>query len=317
MANEHDWMKKVKIRPPAQSVNPYAATGGTSPITDLASLKTAVGAGQGVGIPQLVQSMPEFMSAQGTEGALRDPYRWDPTELSYATMGAGGAPTAFGKMSSMALGAGPTDMYRSNIAELENARNMNLEAVNRDVGNMYAQGASNIASAGGLDSGAMERLQRGAGAAGMGARANVYGADVGARLGAMTADTALKTQLLGQVTAADLDRARFNAQMGNQAGQFNAGAALGNLGMQNQYNMGTWGKLGDIVGAGKVADAMAPQGGSSNPLAFLGRLGSPPGGPGMPPQLPGGYNAVLDLANPMTMANMFQNAQEGQLPFRR
>lgn len=235
--------------------NAYSAVGAGGSAQD--ALKGAFGTGK-VDMNTFVQTMPEWESIRGPGGQVLSPYAVDPMQSD-----------AFKKMHDLAMSEGKTNLYKENMGLINTQANNAANSLALDTQNAYESGVSNLAQAGGVDAGNMERLNRQQILGKAAGNANIYASAGEAGGRAAIADTELKTNLLGTVGSGQIN-----------ANQFNASNAIADARGGNLYDLDAWSTLGDIWGSGQVADAMGKGlGGGGGGMPGLGGYSPPGGGP--------------------------------------
>jgi hypothetical protein len=221
-------------------------------IQNIDQLKAYAGKGGDINTNVLASSMPTYQGLTNGNGSLKDAYSYNPTTTSAADFN---NLQSYGGLSKIAYGQGPTDMYKAQAGLIDQNTNQQMNAVNTDAARGTAEGFSNLATTGGAESGARERMASSQGLASLGAGQNVYANAMAAKGQAGVADAGMKYDALGKLTGLDTGRVTANTGILNDAKKVNVGTQINDNLNKNTYGLQSWGKLGDIYGSGKVADA--------------------------------------------------------------
>lgn len=246
--------KMPTIKPPTMpskaNIDAYQTKAQTyDPFT---ALKEKMAGGGSLGIGDFVSSMPGYSSITGPNGELDPRYKFTP----------GGA--GYDGIKGLATATGPSDMYKSQVGLIDATTRGQIDDLRQEGAIGTGSGLGMLASSGGLDSGARERMAASGNRAMMEGGSNIFKGAALAKGNAGVADAGMKYDAMGRL-----------AGMDNQAQAMNLGNTIGDLRGRDEFAMGTWGKLGDIYGTGVAADAMsnaanAPDGGLLGGGGFLG-----------------------------------------------
>lgn len=214
------------------------------------SLWSALGAGAGTAFGPLGSLAGAYLGSKAgqdpaSEWANRpDPYAGMPKAPTDQTGGVSMDHTGLDKFKQEAFRTGPSNWARMATAQQGNNAMAARASGASQVGTQQAQAEDNLASAGGLTSGARERL------ATSGGRSML---DMGQQVGKQQSDNNLQISMndeqnrisqLGQVPGMDSTVANFD---------------LGKAQGQNAFNANNYQTQGGIWGAGKQADAEDPR----------------------------------------------------------
>lgn len=268
-------------RPPVNKILPQGIPGagaGPNPQNFYASgipgLKDYIGRGGTLDMNSITQFMPNYNGIMGPGGGLKDGFSFNPYEIDYGKL------KSYGTLKNLATGTGPTDYYKSNVKLIDQAARGNLDQMREENARGLAGGFSSLATTGGLDSGARERLTRQAGSDRLRAGQNIW-RDAGInKAQAAVADNQMRYDALGRLTSLDTSRVNANTQIANNGQLVNLQNKIGDVRNQNLYNMEGWGQIGNIYGSEMAARAMEAAANKENPglLGMGGFLGTGAGG---------------------------------------
>lgn len=226
------------------------------------TLKQHVANGGAVNLNTLVGYMPDYRGVTNPDGSLMNGFRYNPNTVDY------GGLQSYDAYKNFALSKGPSDFYKDNAKLVDLNAGRSLDAMRQENARGLASGMTNLATSGGLDSGARERMGSSANRARLDASQNIYAGANAQKAGLAAQDTQMRLGALSNLTGMDTQRQNLNTQILNNGQLANLQTAIGDIRGQNAYDLEGWGRVGDLYGSEQSAQAMMAAANKENPGIF-------------------------------------------------